>query len=169
MAGKTRLISAPAAGGRSATGNWKQLQGSMGAIAPETMTTPTPTSGKFESPPDVDWERTVAQREAAEGLPRMAAAAPPVNVGWGVAANTSLMRPVVEQEPSDFSSLPDKFAIEIERKGERWKVTAPGVHSGLWKSGEDLPGVVEEALDVLSEMMRLDGPVPVAKRGRKTR
>ena len=172
MVGRTRLISAPAARGQSAHGNWKQVMGSMGALTSEGVdTSVNQTTEKFEAAvvPDEDWARTVAMREAAEGIQRLAQTTQPPHAASYSEVDAELNKlPMARRSLSaDLSSLPAKFALEIEHKGDRWKVTAPGVHSGLWKSGEDLPSVVEEALAVLAEMMRLDGPTPAAKRGRR--
>ncbi len=137
--------------------------GTMGADvgAPQA---PLQATERFEAPeiPDTDWARTVAQREAAEGLPVVRSPAP---ISF-IASHSEVNRALDQMEQrrqslgADLTGLPDRFTLEIERKADRWKVTAPGVHSGLWKSGTDLPAVVDEALAVLAEMVRVDGVAP---------
>ncbi len=167
MAGRTRLISVPPARGGDDRRGYRQLSGSMGAMMPDPnapMNEGVPTE-RFEAPlaDDAAWQRTVAMREAAEGLPQ-AQAAPVAQY----IPQTPYIPPTARADRlnADLSTLPDRFALEIERKGERWKVTAPAVHSGLWKAGDDLPTVVEESLAALAEMVGLDGVVAKPRRRR---
>lgn len=176
MAGKTRLISAPPARGGDDRRGYIQLSGSMGAMAP-SPNDPPPSNGaaeKFESDvvPDTAWERTVAMREMQEGLRATAQTQHPPYEPDAAHTNSLIFPSPVKTTPVkhiDLSSLPERFQLEIERKGDRWKITAPAVHNGLWKSGEDLSATMGEALATLAEMVRLDGIQPAVKRGRKTR
>jgi hypothetical protein len=129
----------------------------------------------FEAPEDLNYDRTVAERERELGLPpepptRVTGAAyrEPAYAPGGITYVQDLNhvpRYVTPQEPeADLTPLPDKFSLSIERKSDMWKVTSPGVHSGLWKAGPSLPRVVEEALAALAEMVRIDG---VATKGRR--
>ncbi len=113
---------------------------------------------RFETPevnPD-DWERTIRQREMAEGMasptPDQAVAQPRYTPSTATA------------DLRDLSALPDRFTLAIERKGDAWKVTAPTVHHGLWKAGNDLPSTVNAALNALAEMVSLDGVAATPRR-----
>lgn len=179
---RTKLISAPRATGNSAQGSWRQLSGSMGALAPEHLTeTENQSAEKFEAAvvPDADWERTVAQREAQEGIQHLAQTQHPpypkeMNIEMGIAGRPEThytQRVVVEDKPKeDLSSLPDKFTLLIERKPDGWwKITAPDSHVGLYVAYPDLNIALQDAPGALAQILRLDGVVPAAKRGRKTR
>lgn len=165
---KPRLISAPPASGGGGGHTWKQFSGTMGALEADgpigTMHLPSPPDTAFEAPDDLNYERMIAERERELGLPPT----PQPSAVTGAAYTPSyLPGPVVQARvppPSitpiaDLTSLPDQFALSVERKGDMWKVTAPTVHTGLWKAGEDLPQVVHEALASLAEMVSIDGIV----------
>lgn len=169
MAGRTRLISVPSARGGDDRHGFRQLAGSMGQMAPDPaapMDEGVPTT-KFEAPTvdDVTWQRTVAMREAAEGLP---AATPrrdydiPLQVHHPVA-------PVVRMaEPNDLSGLPEKFTLEVESKpGGWWKVSAPSHHAGLFIAHQDLIVALTDAPGALAQILRLDGSVPVKPKRRR--
>ena len=167
MARKPRLISAPPASGGSTENGWKQLSGTMGALAADQgaigvipgMSVP---DAAFEAPEDLNYERTIAERERELGLPPTlasngvsgAAYHPPVD-RYAPPYRAPDTQPYIP--PADLSPLPGQFTLSIERKGEMWKVTAPSVHTGLWKAGSDLPQVVNEALASLAEMVSIDG------------
>jgi hypothetical protein len=182
MARKPRVISAPPARGGSMENGWTQLSGSMGALAadqgPIGNIPPTDVpDADFEAPQDLNYDRMIAERERELGLPpeppthvtgaayrEPAYAGTPGGITYVPDLN-QLPRYVTPQEPeADLTPLPDKFSLSIERKSDMWKVTSPGVHSGLWKAGPSLPRVVEEALAALAEMVRIDG---VATKGRR--
>jgi hypothetical protein len=123
---------------------------------------------------DAKWADEVRQREAAAGLPAVERQINPPLVGIDYSPAISLKPGTVPngwrglpREEADLSPLPPRFSLEIERKDDRWKVTAPGVHLGLWKSGPDLMVIVGEALATLAEMVGVDGVVPAAKRRKK--
>ncbi len=168
MARTVRIVSVPRGGTKTLGGgtSMRILAGSMGASPTTSPVGESLTPGvsePFEAPleDDRDFAREIAQREAALGLPP---SAPPM-------VRYDPLRAVMPRESSsataDLSSLPPRFALEIERKDDRWKVTAPGVHLGLWKSGPDLHAVVDEALATLAEIVRVDGPTPAPKRRQK--
>jgi hypothetical protein len=165
MAGRTRLISVPPARGGDDRRGYRQLSGSMGALAPDPnapMNEGVPTE-RFEAAvvADDDWSRTIAMREQAEGLPR---ANSPTSEWTAPTAQVQSLPSRRSQQDADLTSLPDRFCLEVERKLDRWKITASGVHTGLWKSGDDLPETLTEALAALAEMVRLDGVVAKPKR-----
>jgi hypothetical protein len=110
---------------------------------------------------DAVWQQQIRARELADGLP--ASASPPAEA-WSAPAYreapATYDRPVYVTEPADISDLPDRFALEIERKPDgMWKVTAPGVHVGLFVADRDLSSALAEAPGVLAEIVRLDGVV----------
>lgn len=118
---------------------------------------------------DAAYAHMIAQREALEGLPQPESIPEPI----------PNFRPFLRREPEpprqtqrrqfDFQALPDQFVLNVERKGDSWKITSPA-HIGLWKAGHDLPVVVQDALAALAEMIALDGPVPrPAMRKRKVK
>lgn len=174
---RTKLISAPRATGNSAQGSWRQLSGSMGAIAPEHITeSENQSTEKFEAAvvPDADWERTIAQREAKEGIQRLARTQHPPFKDPNILLGPDRMAGAIYTQPAkpteDLSSLPDKFTLLIERKPDGWwKVTAPDSHVGLYVAYPDLNIALQDAPGALDQILRLDGIVPAAKRGRKTK
>lgn len=127
--------------------------GPIGAI------TDAEPAGTFEAPDDLNFERMVAERERELGLPNAVSGAAqhaPVYTDPTPVYTPAYRAPV---EPADLGSLPDKFTLSVEHKGSVWKITAPSVHTGLWKAGPDLNQVVNEALAALAEMVRIDGIV----------
>lgn len=172
MARKPRLISAPPATGGNIENGWKQLSGSMGALSTgQAPIGPIPgvqvADTAFEAPEDLNYERMIAEREAELGLPPN-----PSRVSGAAHRDAYLPGPVTYQPApvpapvpiADLTSLPDRFDLTVERKGEVWKITSPGVHVGLWKAGTDLPEVVHRALASLAEMVSIDGIVAKGRR-----
>lgn len=170
MARKPKLISAPTARGGGGSNTWRQMKGTMFAYSPEDGPIGAMPDGvqaqAFEAPDDINYERMIAERERELGLP-----AEPTGVR-GSAYQTPVYDPgsityvdrVAAAPIADLTPLPDRFSLAVERKGDMWKVTAPTVHTGLWKAGEDLPQVVHEALAALAEMVRIDGVVAKGRR-----
>lgn len=172
MARKPRLISAPTARGGGGGNTWRQQSGTMFAYSSEdgpigTIPGSNEPEAAFEAPDDGNYERMIAERERELGLPT---GPPGVR---GSAYQTPVYEPVpYERLPSpsvtfiaDLTALPDRFSLTVERKADGvWKLTAPGVHSGLWKAGTSLPDVVNEALASLAEMVRIDGVVAKGRR-----
>lgn len=144
------------------------IAGSMGAAGSTQSNEPLGDSDKFETPQldDAAWAQDVRRRELAMGI-----ASGPARVS-GADQTAPAVRPDIIERfvPSvavyDLSPLPDNFELRIERRGDRWKVTAPGVHSGLWKSGVDLVQTMDAAITALAEMIRLDGPLPAPRKRR---
>lgn len=122
------------------------------------------------------WAQELERRDRAAGIAPVPMVAPshPVpmdsllpGVGRYVTGPVEPMR--VERQPSDLTALPDRFALEIERKpGGMWKVTAPGVHVGLFVAGADLATVLADAPAALANIVSLDG-VLAKPRERKKR
>ena len=76
--------------------------------------------------------------------------------------------PPPNDEPSDLSSLPDRFALDIERKPNGWWVIrAPDVHVGLYVAAPDLWEALADAPAALAQIVSLDGVVPAKRRGKK--
>lgn len=172
MARKPKLISAPTARGGGGGNTWQQMKGTMFAYSPDDGPIgPMPDGVQtqtFEAPDDINYERMVTERERELGLPaeftRVSGSAyqPPV---YDPGPVTYVERAIPSITPiADLTPLPDRFSLAVERKGDMWKVTAPTVHTGLWKAGEDLPQVVHEALAALAEMVRIDGVVAKGRR-----
>lgn len=180
MARKARMISAPA-GGTTQLGqhtSMRLLAGSMGApMQPMPGDAPL-TNERFEAPlqDDAAWEQQVRARELAAGLPAAAPApereyydespAPP-RPGSLTYVNdpASLPRYVsAPLAPPDLSGLPPTFTLDVEQKPDgTWKVTAPGVHVGLFVADRDLGAALSRAPGVLAEIVRLDGVVAKPK------
>ena len=175
MARKPKLISAPTARGGGGANTWHQQAGTMFAYSAEdgpigNIAGEPAAPAAFEAPDDLNYERMIAEREAELGLSSRAngvagAAHIPTPSYYEPGPVTYQERPPPAPTPiADLTSLPDQFALAIERKGEMWKVTAPTVHTGLWKAGTNLPDVVNEALAALAEMVRIDGVVAKGRR-----
>lgn len=175
MAGRTRLISVPPARGGDDRRGYRQLSGSMGAMTadPGTPVNEGVPAERFEAPlaDDAAWQRTIAMREAAEGLPAPPPMMQPAQQ-WirpaphdvPHAAAEAVMRPDV-----DLTGLPEKFTLEVEAKpGGWWKISAPLHHAGLFIAHQDLLTALVDVPGALAQILRLDGPVP-AKPKRKPR
>lgn len=173
MAGRTRLISVPSARGGDDRHGFRQLAGSMGQMAPDPaapMDEGVPAT-KFEAPTvdDVAWQRTVAMREAAEGLP-------PVNSPrWEAKTdNVQVMPPSMShgelaQRIVNLDGLPEKFTLEVESKPDGWwKVSAPAHHAGLFIAHQDLIVALTDAPGALAQILRLDCPVPAKPKRRRS-
>lgn len=168
MANKVRTVSTPPAqlvqtGERNQ--GFRFLAGSMGAAMPH------PDGGeKFEAATELS-EREIAEREAALGLssePEPVRGKPSdTYVPPGHAEEVRRVAAFADyvNRDADLSTLPDRFTLEIERKGDGWwKVTAPAVHIGLFIAHQDLATALADAPAALAEIVRLDGQVPAAKR-----
>lgn len=175
MARKPRLISAPPAKGGNIENGWSQLSGTMGALSPDQgpigniPAAPTRDT-TFEAPEDLNYDHMIAEREAALGLPAgtngvsgAAHYAPIVSDPGRFDRDLSPYENAPHQEHVDLTPLPDKFELVIERKGSSWKVTSP-LHVGLWRAGDRLAAVIEEALGALAMMIAVDGPKPKGRR-----
>lgn len=65
------------------------------------------------------------------------------------------------QKPLSNTTLPSDFAVCVERRPDGWwLVTAPAVHVGLFIIHRDLSVALADVPAALSELLRLDGPVP---------
>lgn len=174
MTGKTRLISAPpaqvihhergtirpAAGSSMASG--VPIRDEAVALGPD----------RTEAPQLADdaWEAELRRRELAEGLPVATAAPLPTPQQQSTAFIpaafvTQLPHPTSRPEADEFDApdltgLPEKFALEVERKGDWWKVTAPDVHIGLFVAHQDLLIALADAPGALAQIVRLDGMNP---------
>jgi hypothetical protein len=154
----------------------RMVAGSMGAAQPQGGPEPAFVDTAMEpgsgAALDNDaYARMVRQREAAEGLPEVAAPqveyvtppmlAPPLASG-GITFADRLSQP-----RADLSPLPERFSLDIERKPDGWWVVrAPGVHIGLFVAHQDLTAALADAPGALAGIVRLDGLV-TARRRRK--
>lgn len=181
MPPKARVVSVPQARatelGPGAT--MRLISGSMGApnvdaAAPAAVPL-AKGDGRFESgaPDDDAWQKTLADRERAEGLAQERQVNPPVVMPSSSVAPVGLpdaeaaYRAAFRAQP-DLTGLPDRFALEIEQKGGAWIIRAPDVHIGLFVAHLDLPAALADAPAALASILRLDGPVPQSKRRRKS-
>lgn len=179
MPRKIRLIESPR-GGAIQTGQHSHIQfmaGSMGASPLPGNDAPL-TNERFEAPiqDDAAWEQQVRERELAEGMEaaNFTPQSPPPERfdGFQIVTRTpSPARPPWSDPPTppDISGLPTTFALDVEQKPDgTWKVTAPGVHVGLFVADRDLGAALSRAPGVLAEIVRLDGVVakPRARRGK---
>ncbi len=119
--------------------------------------------------PDDDWSRTVAMREAAEGLPA-AQTQPPQQWVRPAPHDAPYTAPATVSRPAvDLDGLPEKFTLEVESKpGGWWKITAPAHHAGLFIAHQDLLVALVDAPGALAQILRLDGPVPTKPRRRRS-
>lgn len=184
---RARAVAVPK-GGLIETGEqnrgYRLISGSMGAPSelppiPAPAVTASvaalPTVETFEPGSDAgdDWARQVQMREAAEGLPMNAIERVldhlPADLAQRRAERLEFRDPdaalAPPRPPVDLSPLPDRFALEVERKPNGWWIVrAPGVHIGLFVMAEDLAGALSDAPATLAEIVRLDGMVA---KGRK--
>lgn len=176
MAGKVRAVRTPPASlvqtGEMNKG-YRFMSGSMGAATP-----PPPQDAAFEAAIELTPEE-IRRREEAVGLPLEPESVPPasaINYGilanqldaaeWNRGASSIPMRPRGWQSPDiNLSSLPDRFTIEVERKGNVWVVRAPAVHQALFVADGDLVEALSQAPGRLAEIVNVDGIVPA--KGRK--
>ena len=193
---KARVIqAAQAAPVFSKTGalRWAGGSGNLGAppsavleaVMPRPQTAATTsavTTGPMLEPPPDDsvgddaWARTVAAREAAQGIrtpaaPRVQHADPVGALGGPMTYVADGVPLPLPRDPTDLSLLPDRFTLDIERKLDGWWVVrAPAVHIGLFVAAQDLADALARAPDDLAAIVRLDGVVPaVEKKKRKVR
>lgn len=185
MTRKARMIASPP-GGTVQLGqhtSMRLLAGSMGApVQPMPGDEPL-TSERFEAPTqdDAAWEQQLRQREMAEGMeaatfvPQPPAPTrfsgistadpeyyddPPVRPASITYAPDMMSRPAAPPVRIDLSGLPGTFTLEVEQKPDgTWKITAPGVHVGLFVADRDLGAALSRAPGVLAEIVRLDGVV----------
>ena len=156
----------------------RMVSGTMGAAGDPG---PTPALGPPKPEPepvaasDHDaWSAEVARREAAQGIARDVA--PPAEqsvprqddprqvVPGGITFGPRWPTLYDQQPAPDLSALPERFALEIQRlPGDWWKVTAPGVHVGLFVARQDLAEALVEVPAALAEIVRLDGSAPQPK------
>lgn len=185
MARKARMISAPA-GGTTQLGqhtSMRLLAGSMGAPTQPMPGDEPLTTEPFEAPvqDDAAWERQVRARELAAGLPTLPSVMERATTAFdftiGGTRDPGAPIPQSDREApipqavwrevaklSDLSGLPSTFTLEIEQKPDgTWKVTAPGVHVGLFVADRDLGAALSRAPGVLAEIVRLDGVVAKPK------
>jgi hypothetical protein len=182
-----KAVAGPQGGTKSlgAGRSMRIISGSMGAGGtPGTLDgTPLGDEKAFEAPLQSDsaWDAELRRREMSEGLesPQQQPAQQWVAVG----RDKQTLVPTYEVPPSytaavaaaradqpDFSTLPDRFTLVVERKPDDWwKITAPESHVGLFIAHPNLLTALTDAPGALAQILRLDGPVPAAKRGRKTR
>ena len=150
------------------------------AVAPTPGAAPTRSTRKDPAPESVGndaWARTVAAREAAEGLATKAVrkqeAEPATRVvvpGGLTHYDPDAPRMMPVYSPADLSGLPDSFALEVQRKPDGWWVVrAPTVHVGLFVAHRDLQVAMADAPGALAAILRLDGQMPQPKAGRKRR
>lgn len=173
MARTVKAVAAPSGGTKSIGPgrSFRMLSGSIGASTASTIDDTPLGDEKFESGQSDDtWLAQVRARETAEGLreeirtglvtlPRTQNSGP----GWNPV-------PVVAPPKflTDLTGLPDKFTLEIEsRPNGWWKVTSPACHIGLFVAHQDLLTALGDAPGALAQILRLDGPVPAVKRGRR--
>ena len=113
------------------------------------------------------WEQELKRRERAAGLPESSQSAnEPLPVPGPGRYVERTPTPSIERV-TDITGLPERFTLEIERKGEWWKITAPTVHVGLFVAHQDLIVALSDAPGALAAILRLDGELPRPKRGRK--
>ena len=124
--------------------------------------------GAFESGADLTANQ-IRMREIAEGLAdtgqRSVPPAPQWPTGQDLSRYVEAARPQpqapVRSPPADLSSLPDRFALEVERKEDgTWIVRAPAIHVALFVAGHDLAHALAEAPGRLADIVRLDGEQP---------
>jgi hypothetical protein len=181
MARKARMISAPAGGTRQLGQHtsMRLLAGSMGAPSQPMPGDEPLTNERFEAPAqdNTAWEQQVRMREMAEGIPEQArgdaeeerAALSERLKYTPLPAYDTLAHIKTIHSATDLSGLPGTFTLEVEQKPDgTWKVTAPGVHVGLFVADRDLGAALSRAPGVLAEIVRLDGVVarPKARRAR---
>ena len=171
---RTRVLkAAPSPAIFTELGALRMTSGSMGAggppgpqAMPEPMPMPMPDGNRLADGPDDDWAGEIARREAAAGVATAAVAAPAAlnpDYVYDFPARVAATR---ERPPADLTPLPDRFALDVERKPDGWWVVrAPGVHPGLFCAHQDLATALSEAPEMLAEIVRLDGVV--ARKGKR--
>ena len=169
MPGKVRAVRTPPAGlvqtGERNKG-YRFMSGSMGAAELAAPTAAEP----FEAGVELS-AAEIAQREAALGLPPEPESVPatfdfqpPRSILPGRMEYVS--RPLRQESP-DLTDLPDRFSLDIERKGSLWVVRAPSVHVALFVSHDDLVEALAAAPGRLAEIVGVDGIVPAKRKGKK--
>lgn len=126
---------------------------------------------------DDEWALELERREANDELVRerkttlVATGAPtPKSILPGSISYAEGPVQAIARKPTTapLTSLPDRFTLDIERKPDGWwKITAPSVHTGLFIARQDLADALADTPEALAEILRLDGPLPQAKRRKR--
>ena len=88
----------------------------------------------------------------------------------GASHTAPIARAPAPRAPADLTGLPERFTLLVEQRPNGfWKVSAPDVHIGLFVAKQDLHEALAEAPGALAQIVRLDGVVTKAARGRKVK
>ena len=190
---RVKPVSMPSTGRVNTAAGSYQFITPVGGNAPPSVqqldTAPTvriaPEPGSRSEVDNDSWQAELRMREIAEGLDDR-----PVNVPLPPAPNARKLEdypppqreshlshrqmpdhdqmdwprlPIEIADLTDLSGLPDSFAFHIERKGEKWKVTAPDIHVGLFVADENLSAALARAPGELSKIIAIDGLQPKPK------
>ena len=146
------------------------LSGSIGASNAGTIDDTPLGDEKFETAQSDDaWLAQVRAREMAEGIRTVQQPSMQTTLSSPVwESGPTIATPYTQHTAPDLTGLPEKFTLEIESRPDGWwKITSPACHVGLFVAHQDLLTALGDAPGALAQILRLDGPVPAPKRGRR--